>query len=220
MSMDANETDEQRLEHIKDWWKENASSVITGLLLGLALLFGAKSWFAYQDRKAEEASNIYATMMSALSRGEEGLVNDRAGVLIGEYSSTPYATLAALALAKVKLEQGVPEAAHAQLQWALDNSGSEALRPLLRLRMARVMVAEGNPDGAQAQLAQIPTGSAFAPLVNELQGDIHAARGANDEARAEYEIALAALPPESAEYRLLQLKYENTEPPVLPGDAQ
>jgi predicted negative regulator of RcsB-dependent stress response len=159
-------------------------------------------------------------MMSALSRGKEGLVNDRAGVLIGEYSSTPYATLAALALAKVKLEQGVPEAAHAQLQWALDNSGSEALRPLLRLRMARVMVAEGNPDGAQAQLAQIPTGSAFAPLVNELQGDIYAARGANDEARAEYEIALAALPPESAEYRLLQLKYENTEPPVLPGDAQ
>jgi len=218
--MDANETDEQRLEHIKDWWKENASSVITGLLLGLALLFGAKSWFAYQDRKAEEASNIYATMMSSLSRGEEGLVNDRAGVLIGEYSSTPYATLAALALAKVKLEQGVPEAAHAQLQWALDNSGSEALRPLLRLRMARVMVAEGNPDGAQAQLAQIPTGSAFAPLVNELQGDIYAARGADDEARAEYEIALAALPPESAEFRLLQLKYENTEPPVLPGDAQ
>jgi len=218
--MDANETDEQRLEHIKAWWKENASSVITGLLLGLALLFGAKSWFAYQDRKADEASNIYATMMNALSRGEEDLVNDRAGVLIGEYSSTPYATLAALALAKVKLEQGVPEAAHAQLQWALDKSGSEALQPLVRLRLARVMVAEGNPDGAEALLAQFPAGSAFAPLVSELQGDIHAARGAVDEARAEYQIALAALPPESAEHRLLQLKYENTEPPVQPGDGK
>jgi predicted negative regulator of RcsB-dependent stress response len=220
MSMDANETDEQRLEHIKEWWKENASSVITGLLLGLALLFGAKSWFAYQDRKADEASNIYATMMNALSRGEEGLVNDRAGVLIGEYSSTPYATLAALALAKQKLEQGVPEAAHAQLQWALDKSGSKALRPLLRLRLARVMVAEGNLDGAEALLAQSPTESAFAPLVNELQGDIHAARGDVDEARAEYEIALNALPPESAESRLLKLKYENTEPPALPGDGK
>ena len=218
--MDANETDEQRLEHIKEWWKENASSVITGLLLGLALLFGAKSWFAYQDRKADEASNIYATMMNALSRGEEGLVNDRAGVLIGEYSSTPYATLAALALAKLKLEQGVPEAAHAQLQWALDKSGSKALRPLVRLRLARVMVAEGNLDGAEALLAQSRTESAFAPLVNELQGDIHAARGDVDEARAEYEIALNALPPESAEYRLLQLKYENTEPPALPGDGK
>ena len=218
--MDANETDEQRLEHIKAWWRENASSVITGLLLGLALLFGAKSWFAYQERKADEASNIYATMMSALSRGEEDLVNDRAGVLIGEYSSTPYATLAALVLAKVKLEQGIPEAAHAQLQWALDKSGSEALRPLVRLRLARVMVAEGNLDGAQALLAQVPTGSAFAALVNELQGDIHVARGAVDEARSEYEIALAALPPESAEYRLLQLKYENIEPPALAGEAK
>ena len=218
--MDANETDEQRLEHIKAWWRENASSVITGLLLGLALLFGAKSWFAYQERKADEASNIYATMMSALSRGEEDLVNDRAGVLIGEYSSTPYATLAALVLAKVKLEQGIPEAAHAQLQWALDKSGSEALRPLVRLRLARVMVAEGNLDGAQALLAQVPKASAFAPMVNELQGDIHVARGAVDEARSEYEIALAALPPESAEYRLLQLKYENIEPPALAGEAK
>jgi predicted negative regulator of RcsB-dependent stress response len=220
MSMDANETDEQRLETIKAWWKENASSVITGLLLGLALLFGAKSWFAYQDRKADEASNIYAAMMSALSRGEEGLVNDRASVLIGEYSSTPYATLAALALAKVKLEQGVPEAAHAQLQWALDKSGSEALRPLIRLRLARVMVAEGNLDGAEALLAKSRTERSFAPLVNELQGDIHAARGAVDEARAQYEIALAALPPESAEHRLLQLKYENTRLPDPPGDGK
>ncbi len=218
--MEINETEEQRLETIKAWWKENASSIITGLLLGLALLFGAKSWFAYQDRKADEASNIYATLMNALSRGEEGLVNDRAGVLIGEYSSTPYATLAALALAKVKLEQGVPEAAHAQLQWALEKSASEALRPLVRLRLARVMMAEGNLDGAEALLAQSRTERAVAPLVNELQGDIHAARGAVDEARSEYEIALAALPPESAEHRLLQLKYENTEPPAVPGDGK
>ena len=168
--MDANETDEQRLEHIKEWWKENASSVITGLLLGLALLFGAKSWFAYQDRKADEASNIYATMMNALSRGEEGLVNDRAGVLIGEYSSTPYATLAALALAKVKLEQGVPEAAHAQLQWALDKSGSKALRPLVRLRLARVMVAEGNLDGAEALLAQSRRRAPSPPWLTNCRG--------------------------------------------------
>jgi predicted negative regulator of RcsB-dependent stress response len=220
MSMEINETDEQRLESIKAWWKENASSIITGLLLGLALLFGAKSWFAYQDRKAEEASNIYATMTSALARGEENLVNDRAGVLIGEYSSTPYATLAAVVLAKVKLEQGELEAAHAQLQWALDKSGSEALRLLVRLRLARVMVAEGNLDGAEGLLAQSPPESAFAPLYNELKGDIHAARGAVTEARAEYEIALAALPAGSAEHRLLQLKYENSVPPAVPGDGK
>jgi predicted negative regulator of RcsB-dependent stress response len=219
MSMEINETDEQRLETIKSWWKENASSIITGLLLGLAVLFGAKSWFAYQDRKAEEASNIYAALTSALARGEENLVNDRAGILIGEYSATPYATLAALALAKVKLEQGELEAARAQLQWALDKTGSEALRPLVRLRLARVMVAEGNLDGAEAVLAQSRPESAYVPLYTELKGDIHAARGALAEARAEYEIALTALPADSAEHRLLKLKYENTAPPAVPADG-
>jgi predicted negative regulator of RcsB-dependent stress response len=220
MSMEINETDEQRLENIKAWWKENASSIITGLLLGLALLFGAKSWFAYQDRKAEEASNIYVTMTTALARGDESLVNDRAGVLIGEYTSTPYAVLAALSLAKLKLDQSELEAAHAQLQWALDKTGSEALRPLVRLRLARVMVAEGKLDEAEALLAKSPPEPAYAPLYNELQGDIHATRGAIDEARADYKIALAALPPESPEHRLLQLKYENTVASAVPGDAK
>ncbi len=218
--MEINETDEQRLETIKAWWKENASSLITGLLLGLALLFGGKTWFAYQDRKSEEASNIYVTMTSALARGEEGLVNDRAGILIGEYPSMPYATLAALALAKVKLEQGELEAAHAQLQWALDKTGSEALRPLVRLRLARVMLAEGNLDGAEALLAQSRPEGAYAPLYNDLRGDIHAARGAVAEARAAYESALAALSADSAEHRLVQLKYENMAPPTVPGDGK
>jgi predicted negative regulator of RcsB-dependent stress response len=82
------------------------------------------------------------------------------------------------------------------------------------------MVAEDNLDGAEALLAQSPPESAFAPLYNELKGDIQAARGAVAEARAEYEIALAALPAESAEHRLLQLKYDNTVLPTVPGDGK
>ena len=73
--------------------------------------------------QGEEASNIYFTLENALAKGEEGIVTDRAGTLIGQYTKTPYATLAALALAKQKLEQGELEAAQAQLQWALDNAG-------------------------------------------------------------------------------------------------
>ena len=218
--MEINETEEQRIEHIKAWWKENASSVITGLLLGLALLFGAKSWFAYQDRRAEEASNIYVTMSGALARGDENLVRESAGSLIEEYSSSPYATLAALTLAKLHLAHNELEAAHAQLQWALDKSDAAPLRPLLRLRLARVMVAEGKLDETEALLAQSTPDKAYAPLYNELKGDINAARGAVDEARAQYELALATLPPESAERHLVQLKYDNTTASAAPGDVK
>jgi predicted negative regulator of RcsB-dependent stress response len=216
MSMEINATEEQQLEAIKGWWKENASSIITGLLLGLALLFGAKSWFAYKDRKAESASNIYVSLMSTLAHGDETLIDDRAGMLIGDYSSTPYAVLAAMALAKQKLGQNELKVAHAQLQWALDRADSGAMKQLVRLRLARVMAAEGNLDGADALLAKLPPDSAFTPLYDEVKGDIFAARGANDKARAEYEVALAAMSPDSTEHRLLQLKYENTAPKDVP----
>jgi predicted negative regulator of RcsB-dependent stress response len=135
--MDANVTEEQQLESLKKWWKENGSSIITGLLLGLAILFGAKSWFAYQERTAENASNIYATLMTALNSGDYGVVTQKAGMLIADFSATPYASLAALAVARVKLEQDELEAARAQLQWALDNAGSDLIRETARLPSRR-----------------------------------------------------------------------------------
>jgi predicted negative regulator of RcsB-dependent stress response len=114
--MDANATEEQQIEALKKWWKENGSSIITGLLLGLAILFGAKSWFAYQERSAENASNIYATLMTALNSGDHAVVTQKAGMLIADYSGTPYAALGALAVARIRLEADELEAARAQLR--------------------------------------------------------------------------------------------------------
>ena len=141
--MDAHATEEQQIEALKKWWKENGSSIITGLLLGLAVLFGARSWFAYQERTAENASNIYTTLMTALNNGEHAVVTQKAGMLIADYSGSPYASLAALAVARVKLEQDELEAARAQLQWALDNAGTNGIRETARLRLVRVLTAEG-----------------------------------------------------------------------------
>ena len=208
--MDANATEEQQIEALKKWWKENGSSIITGLLLGLAILFGAKSWFAYQERTAENASNIYVTLMTALDSGDYGVVTQKAGMLIADYSGTPYAALAALAVARVKLEQDELEAARAQLQWALDNAGSDLIRETARLRLVRVLTAEGSYEQAEALINQAGASEAFAPLYRELHGDIHLARGDRASARAEYEHALSAMTPDMPERQLVQLKYDNT----------
>jgi len=217
--MEVHATEEQQVEALKKWWKENASSIVTGLLLGLALLFGGKSWFAYQDRKAENASNIYATMMTALNSGEENLVTEKAAVLLADFTSTPYATLAALALAKIKLQQGELAAAHAQLQWALDHAGSDVIKQTVRLRLARVLLAEGDPDAAGALISQSQPEGEFAPLFGELRGDIAMARGNTSDARAEYAQALAGMKAEAPGRQLLQLKYDNTHPGTGAGDT-
>lgn len=218
--MELHETEEQQIESFKKWWKDNASSVITGILLGLAVLFGAKSWFAYQERTAENASNIYTTLINALNNGQESLVNEQAGILISDFSSTPYAPLAALALAKLKLEQDELQAAHAQLQWALDHAGSDVIRHTARLRLARVMMAEDDLAAAETLVGQAGDEGGFASLYAEIRGDIHLARGDMANARTQYEHALAAMTEESPGRRVLQLKYDSTQPAAAPGDAR
>ena len=80
--MDANLTDDEKLAELKKWWGENGGSIITGVVLGLAVLFGGKAWFAYQERNAETASNIYTTLMTAMEGGNNQVVTERAGMLL------------------------------------------------------------------------------------------------------------------------------------------
>ena len=208
--MDANLTDDEKLAELKKWWGENGGSIITGVVLGLAVLFGSKAWFAYQERNAETASNIYTTLMTAMEGGDNQVVTERAGMLLSDYSGTPYATLAALALARINIETGELAASRSHLQWVLDNSDSDVMRDTARLRMARVMMAMEDLDGALALLDQAASGTAFDPLYTEVRGDIEFARGDQAAANKAYQSALAATASDAPGRHLLQLKYDST----------
>lgn len=208
--MDANLTDDEKLAELKKWWGENGGSIITGVVLGLAMLFGSKAWFAYQERNAETASNIYTTLMTAMEGGDKQIVTERAGMLISDYSGTPYATLAALALAKINIETGELAAARSHLQWVLDNSDSDIMRDTARLRMARVMMSMDDLDGAMSMLDQAVPGTPFDPLYTEVRGDIELARGDQAAASKAYQAALAATASDAPGRHLLQLKYDST----------
>jgi predicted negative regulator of RcsB-dependent stress response len=208
--MDTLTTEEQQLATIKQWWKENGSSIVTGVVLGLAVLFGGKAWFAYQERNAQSASNIYAVMLGALQAGDALNAGEKAGMLLADYGNTPYAALGALALARVRLEEGQLDAARGQLQWVLDNSDSETFRDIARLRLARVLLASGDLDAAAATAAQAASARSFDALFTEVRGDIQRARGDLLAASNDYQQALAAMPMDSQQRELLQLKYADT----------
>jgi predicted negative regulator of RcsB-dependent stress response len=205
--MDTLSTEEQQIAAIKQWWKENGSSIVTGVVLGLAVLFGGKAWFAYQDRNAQTASNVYAAMMRALQSGDALNTGEKAGILLADFSNTPYAALGALALARIRLEEGETQAARGQLQWVLDNSDSAIFKDLARLRLARVLLASGDLDAAANLIAGAGSAAAFDGLFAEVQGDIARARGDMAAASAAYEQALAALAPGSQAREILQLKH-------------
>jgi predicted negative regulator of RcsB-dependent stress response len=208
--MDANLTDDEKLAEVKKWWNENGASIITGVVLGLAVLFGTKAWFAYQERNAENASNIFTTLMVAMEAGDDQLVTERAGVLVSDYHGTPYATLAALALAKIKIESGELAVARSQLEWVIKNSDSELMRDTARLRLARVLIAMEDLDGALAELDKATPGTAFDALYDEVRGDVDLARGDLQAANKAYLTALAATADNAPGRHLLQLKFDST----------
>jgi predicted negative regulator of RcsB-dependent stress response len=215
--METHVTDDQQLESLKKWWQENGSSIITGIILGVAVLFGAKAWFAWRENIAQQASDIYTSMMGALEQGDRMATTERAGMLISDYSSTPYAALAGLAIARLRIEEGELEAARTQLQWVIDNADTDYIRTIARLRLAHVMLALGDTDAAAATL------EAAGPAVGEdvqfieLRGDIESARGNQAQAAEAYRQALTTSKPEYAGRHLLQLKYDNAS--ALSGTA-
>jgi len=215
--MDPNLTDEEKLEVLKKWWRENGGSIITGIVLGLAVLFGGKAWLSYQEGNAQYASNLYAVLMGSLENGDTLAVTEKAGMLVSEHTATPYASLATLALAKVKIEAGDLQAGQAQLEWVLENSKSDMLRDTARLRLARVLIALENLDGAETLLNQAVQGSAFDPLYAEVRGDVYVARGNATAANAAYQEALAAIAAGSPGRYLLELKYQSTR--LVSADA-
>ena len=218
--MDANLPDEERLEIIKKWWKENGSSIVTGVVLGLAVLFGSKAWFSYQETNAQTASNIYMTMIAALENGDAAAVAVKTDMLVMEHGSSPYATLAALAMAKIKIEAGELNDAQAQLRWVLDNSKSGIFRDTARLRLARVLIAMEDLDAAEALLQEPASGNAFDPLYTEVKGDVNVARGDIGAAHSAYQQALAETADGSPGRHMLELKYQGTQGAAVAPEAQ
>jgi len=203
------ETEDQQLEDLKKWWKENGSSIITGVVLGLAILFGTRSWFAWQERTAQNASVIYSVMMKEAESGNTAVASENAATLIADYSSTPYASIASLLLARYRIEENALDAAKAQLQWVLDNESSDDIRTTAQIRLARVLVGQADYDGALALLDAIETGAGQQGLVSEVRGDIYSQRGDSQQAADAYSAALLLLPADSPARNIVLLKYDS-----------
>ncbi|MCW8956189.1 MAG: tetratricopeptide repeat protein, partial [Gammaproteobacteria bacterium] len=58
------ETEEQQVEALKRWWKENGKLIITGLTLGLALVVGVRFYNQYVNERAEAASYLFDQVTS------------------------------------------------------------------------------------------------------------------------------------------------------------
>ena len=183
------QTEEEQVEAIKKWWKENGLSVVAGLVIGLGAVFGWQAWNSYQDRIGQEASVAFYQMLNAVDNQNPELAGKQADLLRADYASTNYAVLAAMTEARLKVEAGDTKAARTQLEWARQNTADDSLKTLAQLNLARLLLSDGDIDGASV-LAAVDKGG-FAGEFAELRGDIAVAKKELSAARDAYTQALA-----------------------------
>jgi predicted negative regulator of RcsB-dependent stress response len=49
------ETDDEKVEAIKAWWKENGVAIVMGVAIGLGAIVGWRYWGDYRDSVAGQA---------------------------------------------------------------------------------------------------------------------------------------------------------------------
>jgi len=181
-------SEDEQVEALKKWWKENGKSVLSGAILGFAIIFGWQGWDRYQTSQGENASILYSSMENQLASGEQDQGVETGKRLIGEYSGSVYATFAALQLAKLSYEKKEKSTAQSHLQWAMDNAPDEVLSGLARLRLARLLFDMQEWDQASSLVEA--AGNILPGEFAQLRGDLAAQRGDRDGARTAYQQAL------------------------------
>jgi len=183
------QTEEEQLERLKEWWNKNGKLVIAGVVVGLATVIGTRMWTDSNNSYAEAASQQYESLLGLVEQGDSAQAEQVAGSMLTEYSGTPYASFAKLMLARLKAEQGDLVSAQAFLQQTIDGAGLDGIRQVARLRLARVLLADGKPDAALVALEG--DSSAQLPADGEIiKGDIFLAQGKQSEARNAYNRAM------------------------------
>jgi predicted negative regulator of RcsB-dependent stress response len=214
-------SEEEQVEALKRWWKDNGSSLLTGVMLVLAVFFGVRYWQGAQLSNSAAASDLYQQIADLAIAGVSQPVSEEAVLgaqaiyasLKNEYPDSIYTRYAALAIARFQVETNQLDLAAAELQWLLDNPDigllkkvDEELLLTARVRLARVKVAQGMAQEALDLLGAVEPG-AFAGSYAEVEGDALLSLGRRDEARAAYERALALLG--TGNPVLLQLKLQD-----------
>jgi len=204
------ETEEEQLDAVKRWWKENGQSTIVGLVVGIAIVLGWNFWQDHKKEQAAQASALYGQLIQSVTEDKKDSAEKLAERIQQQYPKTEYAAYSGLLLAKIKVQQGDPVKAQAILKGIAAGSNKELIN-ISKIRQVRLMLASGEYEQGLQLINDVDpaTSSSFSGNYDELVGDLYVALDRLDQARTSYQKAL------ENGYRspLLQLKIDDLSAP-------
>lgn len=212
MPLDLQEQDQ--IDQLKDFWQKYRN-LITGVLT--TVLFAYAAYSAYHwwlNNQATEASKLYETMVSAITKGDKDQTLRAANDLQKDFARTSYAAMSSLVAARVASDAGDSAKAIEYLRWAAKNASNDGYLALAKLRLVSQLIEQGGDQNfadADQILKEKPI-QGFEALWLERRGDWYLVQKKNAEAKASYQDAWKKLDqakelPEEAR-RLLKVKLD------------
>jgi predicted negative regulator of RcsB-dependent stress response len=200
--------EQESIESFKAWWTQWGNAATWVVLIVLLALAAWNGWNFWQRRQAAEAAVLYDQVQQAATANDKALLTRIATDMEDRFGGTAYAQMSALTVAKSLYMAGDTAGAKAQLQWAADHAKDEEFRQVAKLRLASVLLDEKAYDQGLALIPQ-PDSGPFKGVVADGRGDLLAAAGKHDDARAAYKLALDSLPKtDASERQLVQFKLD------------
>lgn len=206
-------TEEEQLDAIKRWWKENGTSLIVGVALAAAGVFGWNIWQDYQENRAEAASVRYQQLVNLTAGNalDEATISEASSLvddILDNHSDTLYAELAKLLEARLAVAQDDLEGAQSALESVAESTSRAYVQSLAWLRLARIAVANDSPEQALEWLEK-PITDALAAQQANVRGDAHFALDQEAEAREAWQQALTLAQEQEQPLYGVQLKLDD-----------
>jgi predicted negative regulator of RcsB-dependent stress response len=197
--------EQEQLDALKAFWKQYGSLITWLLILLLGAYAAWTGWHWYQRNQAQQAAAMYDELDRSAQAGDSERVGRVFADLRDKYPKTAFAAQGGLLSAQVQADQGHLDAAREALTWVADEAGDPALQTVGRIRLAGLLLELKDYAGALQRLDEA-TAPGFEALVADRRGDVLMAQGKTDEAKAAWQAAYKAMPPEQEYRRLIESK--------------
>jgi predicted negative regulator of RcsB-dependent stress response len=185
------ETEEEQVEALKRWWKENSTATLVGLGMGLVIIMGWNYWQTHKKEQASQASQLYEQLLKAETAEKKDEIDKLAQRMMEQFKGTEYAAFSGLLEAKSKTQQGDIVAAK-QILKTVAAEPNKQLSNIAKIRLVRLMLATGEYEQGLQIINKVDakTSANYSANFDELVGDLYVALDRLDEARTSYQSAL------------------------------
>jgi predicted negative regulator of RcsB-dependent stress response len=185
-------TEEEQLAVIKRWWQRYSTTITVVLSLILLAISGVKYWHWHEEKLKTQASVAFEQMMQAVSNQDNKSIRAYANQIIQDYPQSVYSDAAYLTLSKVYVAKVNYKKAETVLQTIVNTGNVPVFKQIAKIRLARLLANEKSFQQALAVLSVVDD-EAYMPVVEELKGDVYAAKGQFQKAVVAYRAAMSSV---------------------------